>query len=91
MDQVVARVEGLLEYPQLLETMRRQARAHQNPDVSQRIARWLVEKIKQEQPAIDNFQMEYEEIDPTTDFAGAADHRAAEPQCVSNMFLSSNK
>ena len=90
-DQVVDRVEGLLEYPQLLERMRRQARAHQSPDVSQRIARWLVEKIKQEQPAIDNFQMEYEEINPTTDFAGAADHRAAEPQCVSNMFLSSNK
>jgi processive 1,2-diacylglycerol beta-glucosyltransferase len=70
-DQVVDRVEGLLEYPRLLEAMREQARAHQSPDVSQRIARWLVESIKEEQPAIDSLQMEYEEINPTADFAGA--------------------
>jgi hypothetical protein len=47
-DQVVDRVEGLLEYPQLLEAMRRQARAHQSPDVSQRIARWLVEALSEQ-------------------------------------------
>lgn len=45
LDQVVDRVEGLLGYPQLLETMRRKARAHQSPDVSQRIARWLVSAV----------------------------------------------
>jgi processive 1,2-diacylglycerol beta-glucosyltransferase len=72
MDQVVERVEGLLEYPQLLEAMRRQARAHQSPDVSQRIACWLVENIKEEQPAIDNFQMEYERTNPAAAVAGVA-------------------
>jgi processive 1,2-diacylglycerol beta-glucosyltransferase len=50
-DQIAERVEGLLEYPQLLEEMRRQARLHQSPDVSQRIARWLVESMS-EPPAV---------------------------------------
>jgi UDP-N-acetylglucosamine:LPS N-acetylglucosamine transferase len=71
-DQVVDRVEGLLEYPRLLEAMREQARAHQTPNVSQRIARWLVENIKEEQPAIDSFQREYETTTPVAAVAGGA-------------------
>ena len=45
LDEVVERVEGLLEQPHLLENMRQQARAHQSPDVSQRIASWLVKAL----------------------------------------------
>jgi hypothetical protein len=30
--------------------MRRQARAHQSPDVSQRIARWLISAVSEQDP-----------------------------------------
>ncbi|MDQ2936048.1 MAG: hypothetical protein M3R67_00910, partial [Acidobacteriota bacterium] len=50
LDEVGERVERLLENPHLLEQMRRQARAHQSPDVSQRIARWLVESVNEQMP-----------------------------------------
>jgi processive 1,2-diacylglycerol beta-glucosyltransferase len=48
LDEVVERVEGLLEQPHLLEKMRQQARAHQSPDVSQRIASWLVKALSEQ-------------------------------------------
>jgi UDP-N-acetylglucosamine:LPS N-acetylglucosamine transferase len=47
-DQVAERVERLLDQPKLLEEMRRQAQAHQGPDVSKRIARWLVEELSEQ-------------------------------------------
>jgi UDP-N-acetylglucosamine:LPS N-acetylglucosamine transferase len=47
LDEVVERVEGLLEQPHLLEKMRQQARAHQSPDVSKRIASWLVNALSE--------------------------------------------
>jgi processive 1,2-diacylglycerol beta-glucosyltransferase len=71
LDQVVDRVEGLLEYPQLLERMRRQARVHQSPDVSQRIARWLLDTIGEEQTTNHGFQSGYQETNPTIAIAGA--------------------
>ena len=46
--EVVERVEGLLAQPQLLEAMREQARTHQNPDVSKRIASWLVKTLNEQ-------------------------------------------
>jgi UDP-N-acetylglucosamine:LPS N-acetylglucosamine transferase len=46
--EVVERVECLLDQPQLLEAMRRQARAHQSPEVSERIARWLTEELSEQ-------------------------------------------
>jgi hypothetical protein len=49
LDEVVERVEGLLEQPHLLESMRQQARQHQSPDVSQRIARWLVQALSEQE------------------------------------------
>jgi processive 1,2-diacylglycerol beta-glucosyltransferase len=70
LDQVVERVEGLLEYPQLLEKMRQQARAHQSPDVSGRIANWLVENISKEPPASLNFQAGHESTNPAMAIAG---------------------
>jgi UDP-N-acetylglucosamine:LPS N-acetylglucosamine transferase len=45
LDELVERVEGVIEQPHLLEEMRRQMRAHQSPGVSQRIARWLVKAL----------------------------------------------
>jgi UDP-N-acetylglucosamine:LPS N-acetylglucosamine transferase len=48
LDEVVERVEGLLEQPHLLENMRQQARAHQSPDVSQRIANWLLKALSEQ-------------------------------------------
>jgi processive 1,2-diacylglycerol beta-glucosyltransferase len=71
-DQVVERVEGLLESQGLLEAMRQQTRLHQSPDVSQRIARWLLQSISEEQPAIDSFQMEYETTTSVATVAGGA-------------------
>jgi len=41
-DEVVERVAHLISEPQLLEEMRRRARAHRTFGVSQRIAQWLV-------------------------------------------------
>jgi UDP-N-acetylglucosamine:LPS N-acetylglucosamine transferase len=41
-DEIVDRVDGLLKHPHLLEDMRQRARTHQHKDVSQRIARWLI-------------------------------------------------
>jgi len=43
LDEVVEQVGHLLADPELLEQMRRNARAHRTLGVSQRIARWLVE------------------------------------------------
>lgn len=43
LDEVVDQTGRLLSQPQLLEEMRRRARAHQTLGASQRIARWLVE------------------------------------------------
>jgi len=50
LDEVAERVESLLERPDLLEEMRRQARAHQSPDVSRRIARWLINAVSEQDP-----------------------------------------
>jgi len=47
LDGVVERVESLLERPNLLENMRQRARAHQSPNVSPRIARWLVNALSE--------------------------------------------
>jgi len=46
LDEVVEQIGRLLSQPQLLEEMRRRARAHRTLGVSQRIARWLVEAQK---------------------------------------------
>jgi processive 1,2-diacylglycerol beta-glucosyltransferase len=43
LDEVVDHIGRLLSQPQLLEEMRRRARAHRTLGASQRIARWLVE------------------------------------------------
>jgi UDP-N-acetylglucosamine:LPS N-acetylglucosamine transferase len=48
LDEVAERVESLLDQPNLLQSMRRQARLHQSPDVSQRIARWLVRELSEQ-------------------------------------------
>ena len=42
-DEVVERVVQLISQPELLEQMRRHARAHRTPGASQRIAHWLIE------------------------------------------------
>ncbi|MEP6636627.1 MAG: hypothetical protein ABJB97_07860 [Acidobacteriota bacterium] len=47
LDEVVEAVVRLLSRPRLLDEMRAQARAHHTADVSQRIARWLVNAISE--------------------------------------------
>ena len=47
LDDVVERVADLIGQPHLLEEMRRQIRAHQTPNASQRIARWLVKTLSE--------------------------------------------
>jgi UDP-N-acetylglucosamine:LPS N-acetylglucosamine transferase len=45
-DEVVEQVTRLLSQPQSLQEMRERARARHTPDVSGRIARWLIETLK---------------------------------------------
>ena len=45
LDEVVEQVTRLLSQPQSLQEMRERARARRTPDVSGRIARWLVETV----------------------------------------------
>jgi processive 1,2-diacylglycerol beta-glucosyltransferase len=70
LDEVVERVESLLNQPHLLKAMRRQARVHHSPDVSERIAHWLVGSISEEQPPSLNFQPGHERTSPTVAIAG---------------------
>lgn len=69
MDQLVDRVEGLLEYPQSLEKMRQQARAHQSPDVSERIARWLIRTLNEQvhDPVYANREAELYELSASSE------------------------
>jgi hypothetical protein len=56
LDEVVKTTARLLTEPQELQEMREQARVRRKTDVSGRIARWLVEAVRQRQPAADGFQ-----------------------------------
>jgi UDP-N-acetylglucosamine:LPS N-acetylglucosamine transferase len=56
LDEVIERVARLLRQPFELFEMREQARAHRKPDVSRRIAEWLVETINTQQSTVDLFQ-----------------------------------
>ena len=47
-DEVVECVADLIRQLHLLEEMRQQIRAHQTPNVSQRIARWLVRAVSEQ-------------------------------------------
>ena len=45
LDDLVERVAGLLAHPAALQEMRDRARAHHSPNVTARIARWLVQAV----------------------------------------------
>jgi processive 1,2-diacylglycerol beta-glucosyltransferase len=47
LDELVMKVADLLSQPQLLQEMRERARARRGPDVSRRIAQWLIEAIEE--------------------------------------------
>lgn len=51
LDDLVERVASLLEHPEALQEMRDRARAHHSPNVSARIARWLVQVLDNRQAA----------------------------------------
>jgi processive 1,2-diacylglycerol beta-glucosyltransferase len=57
LDEMVERVAHLLTQPFELIEMREQARARRKPDVSRRIAEWLVEAINTQQSTVDRFQL----------------------------------
>ena len=56
LDEMAERVARLLRQPFELIEMREQARARRKPDVSRRIAEWLVEAINPQQSTVDLFQ-----------------------------------
>jgi hypothetical protein len=56
LDEVVERVARLLTQPLELFEMREHARARRQPEVSRRIAEWLVEAITTQQATDDLFQ-----------------------------------
>ncbi|MDQ2921717.1 MAG: hypothetical protein M3R52_08945, partial [Acidobacteriota bacterium] len=56
--EAVEAVARLFSQPQLLREMRAQARVHHTPDVSQRIARWLVEAVSVQQSSSEVYQPE---------------------------------